>query len=95
MNLNELKEKLLRDAAWARLSDLNDERQNLHKILGLNENGRVLVVPKQIINAVKAVKEINKKKHWTQTKYGRRKMAEILKARRAAGWNPHKNGKTK
>jgi hypothetical protein len=99
MNSNSLREKLIRIGAQARLSDLNKERQELFKILGLNDKGRVLVVPEQIIDSVKAdkqVRELNtkaaeikaniKKVHWTQTKAGRDRMSKIMKAKYASGW---------
>ena len=88
MNLNELKEKLIKAGALARLSDLDKERNVLLKLLGKESNNGHKA--KEVLKGIKAIKVSNKKKHWTQTKYGRRKMHEIMLARHAA-----KNSKVK
>jgi spore cortex formation protein SpoVR/YcgB (stage V sporulation) len=96
MNSNELKQELIKIGARARLSDLNKERQELFKILGYNDKGRITIkvdkpAAQEVLEAVKDIKEHNekpteKKIHWTQTDAGRKKMSKLMKAKYAAGW---------
>ena len=77
-SLKEIKEELIRDGAVQRLQDLNKEREILLKIINWK--------PSKQAEIIKDATAIRKKKHWTQTAAGRKKMSKIMKAKYDAGW---------
>ena len=61
MTLNEMKENLVRLGALARLAELNKERDVLHKLLGYNDKGRVVITAEQLVS-----KPVSKNKKWSK-----------------------------
>jgi hypothetical protein len=89
LNVTQLREELIKLGAVQRLSDLNKEREVLLKLLGQEESREVKA--KEIIKHVKSRKKYKlKKKHWTQTPEGKKKMSQIMLAKYANGWKGKK-----
>lgn len=82
-----MKENLIKLGAIQRLSELNKERDVLLNFLNRrDDSGKAKEV-------MQTVKQVSKKKHWTQTTAGRAKMRTFMKKRYASGWRPNKGKK--
>lgn len=72
------KNELAKIGAKLRLAELDKERDMLLDFIGYSSD-----LKDKVVAAVQ-----KKKKHWTQTPEGKRKLSKIMKAKYKNGWSP-------